>query len=72
MAASHSAPLPVQERSRNTRGRIPAAAVTCLAEDGYTATTTPRIQERAGVSRGSMLHQFPSRDALRWAGTSVS
>ncbi|MCX4834376.1 TetR/AcrR family transcriptional regulator [Streptomyces sp. NBC_01016] len=64
MAPSHSAALPVQKRAWNTRERILAAAVACLAEDGYAATTTSRIQERAGVSRGSMLHQFPSRDDL--------
>ncbi|WP_284744139.1 TetR/AcrR family transcriptional regulator [Amycolatopsis sp. RTGN1] len=56
--------LPVQKRAWDTRERILAAAVTCLAEDGYAATTTSRIQERAGVSRGSLLHQFPSRDDL--------
>ncbi|MGW4872551.1 TetR/AcrR family transcriptional regulator [Streptomyces chartreusis] len=64
MAKSNSAPLPVQKRAWDTRERILAAAVACLAEDGYAATTTSRIQERAGVSRGSMLHQFPSRDDL--------
>ncbi|MCR6485044.1 TetR/AcrR family transcriptional regulator [Amycolatopsis sp. OK19-0408] len=64
MAPSQSAPLPVQKRAWDTRERILAAAVACLAEDGYAATTTSRIQERAGVSRGSLLHQFPSRDDL--------
>jgi AcrR family transcriptional regulator len=64
MAPSQSAPLPVQKRAWDTRERILTAAVTCLAEDGYAATTTSRIQERAGVSRGSLLHQFPSRDDL--------
>ena len=59
-----SAALPVQQRAWDTRERILAAALTCLAEDGYAATTTSRIQERAGVSRGSLLHQFPSRDDL--------
>ncbi|MEA5360797.1 helix-turn-helix domain-containing protein [Amycolatopsis sp., V23-08] len=59
-----TSPLPVQKRAWDTRERILAAAVTCLAEDGYAATTTSRIQERAGVSRGSLLHQFPSRDDL--------
>ncbi len=59
-----SASLPVQQRAWDTRERILAAALTCLAEDGYAATTTSRIQERAGVSRGSLLHQFPSRDDL--------
>jgi AcrR family transcriptional regulator len=56
--------LPVQQRAWDTRERILSAAVACLAEEGYAATTTSRIQERAGVSRGSLLHQFPSRDDL--------
>ncbi len=64
MAAAQSGSLPVQQRAWNTRERILAAAVACLAEDGYAATTTSRIQERSGVSRGSLLHQFPSRDDL--------
>lgn len=64
MAASNSVQLPVQKRAWDTRERILAAAVVCLAEDGYAATTTSRIQERAGVSRGSLLHQFPARDDL--------
>ena len=31
---------------------------------GYAGTTTLAVQKRAGVSRGSLLHQFPSRDEL--------
>lgn len=57
-------PLPVQQRAWDTRERILAAAVNCLAEEGYAATTTSSIQARAGVSRGSLLHQFPARDNL--------
>lgn len=38
--------------------------MTCLAHEGYAATMTSRIQELAGVSHGSILHQFPSRDDL--------
>lgn len=64
MTGSPPAPLPVQQRAWDTRERILEAAVVCLAEDGYAATTTSRIQERAKVSRGSLLHQFPSRDHL--------
>lgn len=64
MTASPPAPLPVQQRAWDTRERILEAAVACLSEDGYAATTTSRIQERAKVSRGSLLHQFPSRDHL--------
>ncbi|MCS7475816.1 TetR/AcrR family transcriptional regulator [Umezawaea endophytica] len=64
MVTSAGAPLPVQQRAWDTRERILRAAVECLAEDGYQATTTSRIQQRAGVSRGSLLHQFPVRDDL--------
>jgi AcrR family transcriptional regulator len=64
MVLSTPPQLPVQKRAWDTRERILSAAVACLAEDGYAATTTSRIQERAGVSRGSLLHQFPSRDDL--------
>lgn len=62
--SSHVPAIPVQKRAWDTRERILTAAVTCLAEEGYVATTTTRIQEIAGVSRGSLLHQFPSRDTL--------
>lgn len=56
--------MPVQQRAWDTRTRILEAAVTCLAEEGYAAATTSRVQSRSGVSRGSILHQFPSRDDL--------
>jgi len=56
--------LPTQQRAWETRERLLSAAVECLAEVGYAGTTTSRIQQRSGVSRGSLLHQFPSRDDL--------
>lgn len=56
--------LPIQQRAWDTRERILQAAVACLAEEGWAAATTSRIQTRAGVSRGSLLHQFPSKDDL--------
>jgi AcrR family transcriptional regulator len=40
------------------------AAVECLVVDGYERTTTVGVQTRAGVSRGRLLHHFPSRAAL--------
>jgi AcrR family transcriptional regulator len=64
VASSSSAQLPVQARAWDTRSRILEAAVGCLAQDGYAAATTSRIQARSGVSRGSLLHQFPSKDDL--------
>ncbi len=64
MAVSSSVQLPVQKRAWDTRERILAAVADCLAEEGYVATTTSRIQARAEVSRGSLLHQFPARNDL--------
>ena len=46
------------------------AAVTCLAEVGCTGATTAAILERAGVSRGQLLRQFPSEDELVVAAVS--
>lgn len=52
------------ERSADSRQLILDATLACLFEDGYARTTTLTIQARAGVSRGRLLHQFPSRDGL--------
>lgn len=56
--------VPQEERSRATRGRLLEAAVECLAEYGYTGTSTTLVSERAGVSRGAQLHHFPSKAHL--------
>ncbi len=40
------------------------AAVDVLVAEGYAQATTLKIQERADVSRGRLLHHFPSRDEL--------
>lgn len=53
-----------EERTATSRAQILDAAVACLVESGYTGATTLRIQARAGVSRGRLLHHFPSRDEL--------
>ena len=53
-----------EERTATSRARILEAAVACLVESGYAGATTLRIQARAGVSRGRLLHHFPSRDQL--------
>jgi len=60
---------PPPRRSRATRRAdshtlILDAAVELLVERGYGGTTTVAIQERAGVTRGRLLHHFPSRNAL--------
>ncbi len=52
------------ERSAATRAALLDAAVACLVEEGYAATTTARVAERAGVTRGAHLHHFGTRQAL--------
>lgn len=53
-----------EARSRATQLHILDSAVEVLIELGYSGASTVRIQERAGVSRGRLLHQYPHRDAL--------
>jgi AcrR family transcriptional regulator len=56
--------IPQQDRSRVTRARLLEAAITCLAELGWTASTVAVVAERAGVSRGAAQHHFPTRESL--------
>nr|WP_256788190.1 helix-turn-helix domain-containing protein [Frankia sp. AvcI1] len=53
-----------RQRRASSRELILDAAVRGLFEDGYARTTTVAIQTRAGVSRGRLLHHFPSREDL--------
>jgi AcrR family transcriptional regulator len=52
------------ERRATTRAALLDATVACLAELGYTGTTTTEIVRRAGVSRGAQVHHFPTKQAL--------
>lgn len=56
--------VPNAERSRVTRERLLDATVESLVEVGYAATTTSAVCERAGLSRGAVLHHFPTRADL--------
>jgi len=47
-----------------TRKRLLDAAVESLIEGGAARTTTVAVQMRAGVSRGALLHHFPSQAEL--------
>lgn len=52
------------ERSAAMRVRLLDATVECLAAYGYAGTTTPRIAEMAGVTRGAQIHHFRSKEDL--------
>jgi AcrR family transcriptional regulator len=54
----------VQERSLATRAALLDAAIECLVDRGYAATTTIETARRAGVSRGAQLHHFPTKAEL--------
>jgi len=58
---------PNAERRAATRAKILSAGVKCLAEFGYAATSTPLVARMAKVSRGSLLHQFPTKIELMLA-----
>jgi AcrR family transcriptional regulator len=65
--ARRSAPTGPRSRSERTadsRLLILDAAVACLVQDGYAGASTLAVQARAGVSRGRLLHHFPSRAEL--------
>ncbi|MFN3200774.1 MAG: TetR/AcrR family transcriptional regulator [Bradymonadia bacterium] len=50
-----------QEKSAEARRRICEATLACLAEYGYQGTSTTRIVQQAGISRGAMQHHFPTK-----------
>jgi AcrR family transcriptional regulator len=52
------------ERSSETRSRLIDATIGCLVERGYTGTTTMAVCERAGVSHGSLLYHYGTREQL--------
>jgi AcrR family transcriptional regulator len=63
-------PRTQQERREDTRARLLTATIECLVEHGYAGTTTQRVQDRAGLSRGALLHHFATKEALLVAAVS--
>ena len=55
------------ERSAQTQRKLIEAAIVVLHRMGYGATTSGLIAEEAGVSRGAMLHQYPTKVDLMLA-----
>lgn len=52
------------ERTEAMRTRLLDATVECLVTFGYAGTTTARIAEIAGVTRGAQVHHFRSKEDL--------
>ncbi|HEY8351167.1 MAG TPA: TetR/AcrR family transcriptional regulator [Sphingomonadales bacterium] len=53
-----------ERRGAATREQILDAAVRAIVRHGYAALTTTMIADTANVSRGAMLHHFPSKDVI--------
>jgi AcrR family transcriptional regulator len=64
MATAPSSRRSQAQRSATTREALLDATLQCLVENGYANTTTARVAERAGLSRGAHLHHFQTRDTL--------
>ncbi|MFC7616521.1 TetR/AcrR family transcriptional regulator [Actinokineospora soli] len=53
-----------EERSAAMRERLLDATIECLVAHGYTGTTTSKVVELAGVTRGAQVHHFPTKADL--------
>ncbi|NYI07075.1 TetR/AcrR family transcriptional regulator [Allostreptomyces psammosilenae] len=51
-------------RRAATRQKLYDAAVTLIAEQGYSATTVDEIADRAGVAKGTVYYNFASKAEL--------
>src|SRR3954447_22916468 len=52
------------DRSAATQQALVDAAVELLIERGWAATTAVAVCERAGCTRGALIHHYPSLSAL--------
>jgi AcrR family transcriptional regulator len=55
------------ERGQATRAHLVDVATRLFAAHGYDDTSINMVQAESGVSRGSLYHHFPGKDALFWA-----
>ena len=62
-AAAPKAPS-LTRKGSETRKALLESTITLIASKGYAATTTQAVLDHSGISRGSLLHQFKTRDVL--------
>lgn len=53
-----------EQRSADTQRRLMEATINALYEQGYARITTSEIAERAGVSRGALMHHYATKEEL--------
>ncbi|WOX09063.1 TetR/AcrR family transcriptional regulator [Streptomyces sp. N50] len=61
---SSNTPSGGSTRREATRQKLYEAAVTLIAEQGFSATTVDEIAERAGVAKGTVYYNFASKSVL--------
>ncbi len=54
----------VRRNRGSTRQKLFGAAVTLIAEQGFSATTVEEIADRAGVAKGTVYYNFASKNEL--------
>ena len=54
----------VQRNPDKTRGLLLRAAVEVMQRSGPTSLTLEQVARQAGVSKGGLLHHFPSKESL--------
>ena len=54
-------------RGQATRAHLIDVATRLFTERGYDGTSIEAVLAESGVSRGSLYHHFPGKDALFWA-----
>jgi AcrR family transcriptional regulator len=55
---------PAQARSIAMREKLIEATLDVIYDRGYRSASTPEFASRAGVSRGALLHHFPTRSDI--------
>lgn len=60
----HSGSRTQEQRRAETQARLLDATTECLAELGWSGTSTTEVARRAGVSRGAQQHHYPTKMLL--------